>query len=151
MKMQEMTVKQLKTRKRVSEGIAFLLSVIPVSVVILSKWDLYTAQPAVAFKLGAGGIMVGAVILLAVLGRLKIGSDVVVLVFTVVILWLLRTILDDLLLLSFVLLCGRVGDKLLTATYVKRFRGELEARDAAERASKTVIDGIKSYLEENKV
>ncbi len=151
MKLTEMTMKQLRTRKRIGECAAFLLSVLPVSVVILSKWDIYTAQPAAAFRLGVGGILVGAVILVAVLGRLKLGSDVTVLAFSVILLWLLRTILDDLLLLSFVLLCGRVGDKLLTATYVKRIRGELEAREAAERASKTVIDGVKSYLEGNKV
>lgn len=142
-----MTVKQLKRRKRIGECGAFLLSVLPVSVVILAKWELYTAQPAAAFKLGVGGIMVGAVILLAVLGRLKIPGDVAVLAFTVVLLWLLRTVLDDLLLLSFVLLCGRVGDKLLTATYVRRVRRELEAREAAERAGRTVMEGVQSYLE----
>lgn len=151
MKPAEMTVKQLKRRKRISATAAFLLSVLPVSVVILSKWKLYVSHPAQVFALGAGGIMVGVVVVLSILGRLKISGDVWALAFTVALLFLLKSFMDDLLLLSFTLLCGRVGDKLLTAAYVKRISRELEAREAAERAGKTVIDGVKSYLEGNKV
>ena len=68
-----------------------------------------------------------------------------------VLLFLLKGVIDDLILLNAALLGGRVGDKLLTATYVKRVRGELEAREAAERAGKTVMDGVRKYLEENQV
>lgn len=147
MKLTEMTVKQLKTRKWIGEVAAFLLSVVPVSTVILSKWQLYSAEPAAMVRIGLGGIMVGTVVLMAVLDRLKIPGDIAVLAFIVILLWLLRTIVDDLLLLSFTLLCGRIGDRLLTSTYVKRIRTELDRRAETERAGMTEIDGVKSYLE----
>ena len=151
MKLAEMTVKQLRTRKRISESGAFLLSVLPVSIVILAKWRLWVSSPGQAIALGTGGIMVGVVVLLSVLGRLKIPGDIWVWTFSLVLLFLLRGVIDDLILLNSVLLGGRVGDKLLTATYVKRVRGELEARELAEKAGQTVMDGVKRYLEDRKV
>lgn len=147
MKLAEMTKKQLKTRKRISVSGAFLLSVLPVSAVILSKWSLWVSNPGQAVALGAGGVMVGIVILLSILGRLKISGDIWFLAFSLILLFLIRAAMDDLLLLNGALLGGRVSDKILTATYVKRVRGELESREAAERAGKTVMDGVKNYLE----
>ena len=136
MKMAEMTVKQLKTRKRFSSVGAFLLSVLPVSCVIASKWSLWVSNPGQAVTIGAGGIMVGVVVLLSILGRLKIPGDVWVAAFLFV-----------LLLLSGAYLGGRLGDKIVTASYVKRVSQEIEDRKAAERAGKSVMDGVKEYLE----
>lgn len=150
MKLSEMTTKQLTTRKRISVGGAFLLSVLPVSVVILSKWRLWVTNPGQAIAIGAGGIMVGAVILLSILGRLKIPGDIWVWTFSLLLLFLLRSVIDDLILLNATLLGGRVGDKILTATYVKRVQSELNSREVAERAGMTVMDGVKKYLEETR-
>lgn len=147
MKMAEMTVKQLRTRKRFSSVGAFLLSVLPVSCVIASKWSLWVQNPAQAVTIGAGGIMVGAVVILSILGRLKIPGDVWVAAFLFVLLLLLKPIIDDLLLLSGAYLGGRLGDKIITASYVKRVTKEIEDREAAERAGKSVMDGVKEYLE----
>ena len=63
MKMTEMTVKQLKTRKRFSTIGAFLMSVLPISCVIASKWSLWVSNPGQAVTIGAGGIMVVIAIL----------------------------------------------------------------------------------------
>ena len=142
----EMTVKQLKRRKRISESSAFLLSVLPVSAVILSKWRLRVESPGQAIAIGAGGIMVGVVIILSILGRLKIPGDLWVWTFSLVLLVLLQSVIGDLILLNGAVLGGRIGDKLLTATYVKRVRKEIEDREAAERAGKTAIEAVKEYL-----
>lgn len=150
MKLTEMTSKQLRTRKRLSVCGAFATSVLPISVVILSKWRLWVQNPGQAVAIGAGGIMVGAVILLSILGRLKIPGDIWIWTGTLVLLVLLRTVIDDLILLNAALLGGRLGDKLLTATYVKRVTKELEDREAAERVGQTVMDGVKKYLEGDK-
>ena len=141
-----MTVKQLKRRKRIGESSAFLLSVLPVSAVILSKWRLWVESPGQAIAIGAGGIMVGVVIILSILGRLKIPGDLWVWTFSLVLLVLLQSVIGDLILLNGAVLGGRIGDKLLTATYVKRVRKEIEDREAAERAGKTAIEAVKAYL-----
>lgn len=146
MKLSEMTVKQLKRRKRIGESSAFLLSVLPVSAVILSKWRLWVESPGQAIAIGAGGIMVGVVIILSILGRLKIPGDLWVWTFSLVLLVLLQSVIGDLILLNGAVLGGRIGDKLLTATYVKRVRKEIEDREAAERAGKTAIEAVKAYL-----
>lgn len=146
MKLSEMTVKQLKRRKRIGESSAFLLSVLPVSAVILSKWRLWVESPGQAIAIGAGGIMVGVVIILSILGRLKIPGDLWVWTFSLVLLVLLQSVIGDLILLNGAVLGGRIGDKLLTATYVKRVRKEIEDREAAERAGKTAIEAVKEYL-----
>lgn len=150
MKLAEMTVKQLKRRKLVAEVIGFLVSVIPVSAVIAMRWDIYTTDHGSAIKLGIGGVMVAAVVLLTVLGKMKPPGDIAVLAFLTVMFWLLRSVMDDLLLLTFMLLIGRVGDKVITNTYTKRVREEITAKDSAERAGRTIMDGVKSYLEGQK-
>ena len=147
MKLAEMTAKQLKTRKRFSTIGAFLMSVMPISCVIASKWSIWVQNPGQAVTIGAGGIMVGAVVILSILGRLKIPGDVWVAAFLFVLLLLLKPIIDDLLLLSGAYLGGRLGDKIFTASYVKRVSQEIEDREAAERAGKSVMDGVKEYLE----
>lgn len=146
MKLSEMTVKQLKRRKRIGESSAFLLSVLPVSAVILSKWRLWVESPGQAIAIGAGGIMVGVVIILSILRRLKIPGDLWVWTFSLVLLVLLQSVIGDLILLNGTVLGGRVCDKILTATYVKRVRKEIEDREAAERAGKTAIEAVKAYL-----
>lgn len=150
MKLSEMTMKQLKTRRRISAAGAFILSVAPVSIVILSKWRVWVTDPSQAISIGTGGIMVGAVVLLSILGRLKVPGDIWVWTFSLILMFLLKNVINDLLILNAALLGGRVCDKILTATYVKRVKKELEARDVAERTGRSVMDGIKSYLEESK-
>jgi len=145
-KLSEMTLKQLKMRKRLSVSGAFLLSVLPVSAVAASKWDLWVERPAQAVAIGAGGVMVGTVLLLSILGRLKLGGDVAIAGFLFALLVLLAPVINDLILLTGAYLGGRISDKLLTATYVKRVRAEIEAREAAVRASRTTIETVREYL-----
>ena len=147
MKLTEMTVKQLKRRKLIAEIVSFLVSVVPVSVVIAMRWDIYTADPGNTIKLGIGGIMVLAVVLFTIMGKLKPPGDIAVLAFLTILFWLLRSVMDDLLLLSFMLLIGRIGDKIIMNTYVKKVREEIAAKDSAERAGKTIMDEVKSYVE----
>ena len=151
MKLQEMTVKQLKTRKRLGAGIAFLLSVLPVSIVVACKWGIWVERPEQAIAIGTGGIMVGVVVVLSILGRLKIGGDVWVAAFFFVLLLLLKAVINDLLLLTGTYLAGRICDKILTAAYVKRVISELKDRELAERTSKTAIEAVKEYLGGEKV
>ena len=146
MKLQELTVKQLKTRKRLSVFAAFLLSVLPVSIVVVCKWDLWVSRPAQAVSIGAGGIMVGIVVLMSILGWLKIGGDVWVAAFCFTLLLLLKPVINDLILLTGTYLGGRIGDKILTATYVRKVVTELKDRKIAERTSKTAIEAVKEYL-----
>lgn len=146
MKLQEMTVKQLKTRKRVSVCFAFLMSCLPALIVVACKWGLWVERPGQAIAIGTGGIMVGVVVMLSILGRLHIGGDVWVAAFLFTLLLLLRSVIDDLLLLTGTYLAGRICDKIFTATYVKKVIAELKDRELAERASKTAIEAVKEYL-----
>ena len=145
-KITDLTVKQLKTRRRMLEALSFLLSVLPVSVAIITRWDVYTEDPGGGFKLAIGGILLGVVLLLGVLGRLKIPGDIWVAVFVFVISYLIRSVLDDILLLTGCYIAGRVCDRLFCKGAIKRIREELAARRTAELTGKTVVDQIKSYL-----
>lgn len=145
MKLSDMTVKQLKRRKRLFEILSFLASILPVTVVILSKWELYTKDGG-GIRLGAGVILLAVVLAFGIAGRLKVPGDIWVALFVLVIAYLLKTVLNDIILLSAMYVTGRLVDRLLFRWYLKRIRETLEERRKGEIAGQTVLDGIKQYL-----
>lgn len=144
-KLEEMTPKQLKRRKRLFEVLGFAASILPVAIVILMKWEVYTKDGG-GIKLGAGAILLAVVLAFGIAGRLKIPGDIWVALFILVSAYLLDAVLDDLILLTAMYAAGRLLDRLLFHWYLKRVREVLEERRKGEIAGKAVLDGIKEYL-----
>ena len=144
-KLEEMTLKQLKRRKNIFEVLGFTASVLPVAIVILMKWEVYTKDGG-GIKLGAGAILLAAVLAFGIAGRLKLPGDIWVALFILVSAYLLDAVLDDLILLTAMYVAGRLLDRFLFRWYLKRVREAMEARRKGEIAGKAVLDGIKEYL-----
>lgn len=145
-KVRDLTVKQLRRRMHIFETISFFVSILPVSIVILSKWDLYTASPGGVLKVAAGGVLLAIVLLMGVLGRLNVPGDIWAAVFVLVVSYLMQSVLDDIILLTAMYIVGRLCDKIVCRRYIKRIRAELSARRTAELTGQTVVDQIKQYL-----
>ena len=144
-KVKDMTVKQLKVRKPIYNVSSFAVSVGPVAAVIIAKWEVYTKDGG-GLKLGFGGLLVGVVLLLAFLGRVKIPGRVIALGFVCVMCFLLNAVIADLPLLSGVAFGSVAADAVWTGRMSKKISKELELREAADRASRATLDGVKEYL-----
>lgn len=146
-KVKDMTVKQLKTRKTLYSLGSLGMTAGPAAAVILSKWELYTKDGG-GFKLGFGGFLLGVVLLLVFLGKMKIPGRVVVTGVICVLVYLLNAVIADLPLLSGVVFGSVVADSIWTGRMSKKIGKELELREAADRAGKATLEGIKEYLKQ---
>ena len=144
-KIQDMTLSQLKKRKTLYSLGSLGVSAGPAAAVVLSKWEVYTKDGG-GFKLGFGGIMLGVILLLTFLGKIKIPGRVVFLGITCVLCYLLNAVISDLPLISGVAFGSVTADALWTGRMSKNISKELELREAADRAGKATLEGIKEYL-----
>lgn len=147
-KLQDMTVKQVKTRKTLYGLGSFGVTVAPVAGVILSRWELYTKDGG-GVKLGFGGILLAGLLLLAFLGKVKIPGRVVFLGIVCGLTFLLKAVIVDLPLLSGVAFGSVTADALWTGRMAKKYKKELELREAADRTSRATLEGVKEYLKQN--
>ena len=147
-KLQDMTVKQVKTRKTLYGLGSFGVTVAPVAGVILSRWELYTKDGG-GVKLGFGGILLVGLLLLAFLGKVKIPGRVVFLGIICGLTFLLKAVITDLPLLSGVAFGSVTADALWTGRMAKKYKKELELREAADRTSRATLEGVKEYLAGN--
>ncbi len=147
-KMQEMTAKQIKTRKTLYSLGSWGVTIAPVAGVIIAKWSIYTKDGG-GLKLGFGGILLAAVLLLTFLGKVKIPGRVVALGLVFGLTFLLKAVIADLPLLSGVAFGSVAADALWTGRMSKKYTKELELREAADRASRATLEGIKEYLNTN--
>ena len=124
----------------------FLASVLPLLVLLLLKWDKYTAIPGGAVRLCFGGGAVAALILLKVLGKLKLPSRLTVMVIALVLCYLLEALIADLTLILWVAIIGEAVDCFLFAPFAKRTRERIAIAKTADATADRVEELLKQYM-----
>lgn len=143
--MQDMTLSQLKKRKTLYGFGSFGVTVAPTAAVIVSRWELYTKGGG-GIRLGLGGLLLGFFLLFVFLGKVKIPGRVVMTGFVFVLCYLFSAVISDVLLLSGVAFGSVTADALWTGRVSKKLAREIELKEAAERAGKATLEGVKEYL-----
>lgn len=133
------------------ELFGFIVSIAPLGTALIVKWDSYIQTPQQAVKLGFGGVIVAALILLKVLDRLKISSSVTVVATVMVLSYLLESVLADLTLLCGMYLIGEVVEKIFFARPAKKIREQLQIEKQADATADRVEDLIKTYIGNGRV
>lgn len=116
---------------------AFLLSVLPVAIYFLVNREAYLSTREETVKLLFGGSLALGILILKTLGFLKIKSSVVIFSGVFVFSYLLESIVDDLLVFSFLALVGE-----LSACVVKLFIRREKAAVQNEKTEKTIEKAI---------
>ena len=129
----------------------FVVSIAPLLTVLIAKWDVYTKTTSAAVKLCFGGIMVFALILLKVIGKLKVSSSVTVVASVMILSYLLESILSDLTLLCGMYLIGEVVDKIFFERPAKKIREQLRLEQQADATASRIEDMIKTYVGNGRV
>ena len=112
-----MTVAKRILRERVRRTLlltgGFLASVLPLAVLFVLRWDRYTALPGGALRLTLGGGMILILLLLKVLGMIRLPSRLTVMVITLVMVYLLKGLLDDLTVILWAAILGEAVDTVI--------------------------------------
>ena len=121
---------------------SFIVSVSPLLMYFIVNRDRYVCTRYDAIKLFSGGLIVAFMLLLKVLKKLKIPSGVFLFSLICVLSYLLKPIINDLMVISFLALVGELFDLVIQA-FIAREKRRLISYETAN-AVKNVITGQKA-------
>ena len=142
-------VKKMKKMKRKLVFLyigSFLVSIAPLLAVLIARWNIYTKTPENTVKLCIGGVICLFFIFLKVIGKLKMPSRIVLFGVVFALVYLLKAILDDLLLLSGMALVGELLDMLFFQMAIRRTKERISIEKTSTATSKKVEEVIKKYI-----
>jgi hypothetical protein len=105
------------------------------ATVLVANWDQYVKKPSDAIKLGAGGVVIVILIVLALLRKIGIPGRLVVLATLTGILWLIQPIINDLLVIMTATTVCEAVDILIFSRMIKRTEESLRISRAADQLS----------------
>lgn len=120
--------------------LSFALSILPLAIYVLLNLDSYVTTPKDAVRLSFGGVIVLVLIGLKTLGKLRLGSRVTALAFVFVLSYLLKPVLLDLEILSFLALVGEALD-LIVCHFIKKEKAKTEGEKIAKETARQ-IEGV---------
>lgn len=123
-----------------------VMAVLPLIAYFIYNRDVYTETPEQTVKLTFGGIMVIVFITFALLGKLKamnyISGAFILLLFA----WFLEAIIDDLIVISFLMVLGGILSTVLFGIQVKRIKQQILINKTADATSERVEILLDKYV-----
>lgn len=123
-----------------------VMAVLPLIAYFIYNRDVYTETPEQTIKLTFGGIMVIVFITFALLGKLKamnyISGAFILLLFA----WFLEAIIDDLIVISFLMVLGGILSTVLFGIQVKRIKQQILINKTADATSERVEALLDKYV-----
>lgn len=102
------------------ELIGFAVSVAPLLVVLISRWDRYVNTSGGAFRLTFGLIIILLFALLKAIGKLKMPRRVFVFATVSALAWLMESVLNDLSLLAGMAFVGEMLDIIIVQPLIRK-------------------------------
>ena len=124
---------------------SFILSIAPLAIYLIINHERYIGVREDVIKLSFGGLICTALVLFKILGRLKAPSSTVCLGIFFILSYLLKSITDDLLVLSFLALLGDIGDKIFLSLPISRIRSSIAAEKTADATASKLEEIIERY------
>lgn len=111
--------------------LSFVCSVAPVTVYFCINHNKYIMTVPDKVKLSIGAVIVAIIVVLKLIGKLKVNSRIAVFATVFLLAYLLEAVLADLLVFSFLALCGEIADTIIMAI-VKKMKRDLLVKESAE-------------------
>lgn len=130
---------------------SFIVSVAPLLVILILRWNNYTKTPGDTVKLCFGGVICLFFVFLKVIGKLKMPRRIVLFGIVFLMAYLLKALMDDLILLSGMALAGEVLDLVCFQHFVKVTKENILIGKTADATSAKVEEVVKKYLGNGRV
>lgn len=125
---------------------SFLASSLPILIVIVSRWESYTKTPSDTIKITIGGVIGLFFLFLKAVGKLKLPSRIILFAVIFVMSYLLKALLDDIILLSGMALLGEIIDFFIFRHMIKVTKDNINVQKQADATSAQVEEIIKKHL-----
>ena len=136
-------MKKMKSKLRTLTILSFIVSVLPLVLVIGFNWNVYVETTSDAIKLTCGGIIALYFVFMKVIGKLRIPNKFVLLGSVFVMSYLLQSVIQDLTILSGMALLGEFLDCVLFQSQIKKLREAImieKTADATSSKIESIID-----------
>lgn len=130
---------------------SFIVSIAPLLVILILRWDNYTKTPGDTTKLCIGGIICLFFVFLKVIGKLQMPRRIVLFGIVFLMAYLLKALMDDLILLSGMALAGEVLDLIFFQHFIKVTRENILVEKTATATSSKLEEVVKKYLGNGRV
>lgn len=140
------STKKLKVRLAFLYIGSFLISIAPLVVVLALNWGDYTKTPGDTVKLCFGGILALFLIFLKVIGKLKMPRRIVLFGVVFLLVYLLKAVLDDILLLTGMALAGEVIDLLCFQRPIKTTKEKIMIEKTSDATASKVEEAMKKFF-----
>ena len=117
--------------------LGFCLSIAPILIYFIANSEKYISNGYDGFKLASGGVILACILLLKITGKLKIPSAVSVFSIIFVLSYLLDTILQDVMIFSFLALLGEIFD-IIVQIFIKKQRERAENQKIASQTASEI-------------
>ena len=124
---------------------SFLCSIAPITVYFISNHHQYIGTYQDVVKLSLGGAVCLVLMLLKICGKLKLPSSTVVFAFVFGLSYLLKSITDDILIFSFLILMGDLCDKIIFSIPIKRIKERIFIDKNANATCEKVEEILSRY------
>lgn len=144
-----MELKKLKKRIILMQMLSFLVSILPLLITVVLRWDNYIQKPSDAVKLSIGGIVIIVLIFLKAIGKLRMPQKrVIIYSFMLVMCYLLSTILNDITFLIFMATIGEVLDLVICQPILNKAKEQLVLEKNADATTNRMKKEMKNLLDE---
>ena len=125
---------------------SFIVSLAPVLMCLVFNWNKYVKAPSDVMKLTIAGIVLVIILFLKVIGKLKMPRRVVTFGIVFILSYLLKSVLEDLILLSGMALLGEFIDCAIFQWAIKKTKEEIIVDKTADKTAEQVEEVIKKYI-----
>ena len=146
--MSEKKVKKPKYRLRlvILCILSFIVTTAPLFICFVANWNKYTKAPSDTVKLTLAGIIGVTLLALKVIGKLHMPRRIVLYGIVFAMAYLLKPVLDDLILLSGMALLGEFLDLVFLQNAIRKTRESIQIGKTADATSSQVEEIIKKYV-----
>lgn len=130
---------------------SFIITILPLVVLMLINFDKYVDTTPKAWKFTIGGMLALVLITMKALDKLKFPNRIVGLGVVMVLTYLLQALLDDILLLLFMAFIGEFIDLVAFKTLIKKYKAELEREKTGDIVAEKVEAAVKKYITNGRV
>lgn len=136
----------LKARLILLQISSFLVSVTPVLIVVIINWSRYTKTPGDTVKLCIGGALALFFVFLKAIGKLHMPRRVACFSVVFILSYLLKVIVQDLILLSGMALLGEVVDLIGFQKAIKLTKENMLIGKTANATTKQIKEVMEEFL-----
>ena len=138
--------RKLKRRLVFLHILSFVASVAPVAIAVIMNADEWFSTPREAVKIGIGVIIGAVLIIMKVLGKIKMPRRLVTFGLVFAMVYLLSSILPDMLLLSGMAFLGEALDLLCFQRAIHSTREKIGIKKTADATAKQIEDILDKYV-----